>query len=76
MVSTRCKFFVVGKKEHEHAVEVNLSAVYSPDANDENRKFWNATPNGQVRLWIENKPAAEVFEEGKKYYLDFTPAPD
>lgn len=37
--------------------------------------FWNASPSGSLELGCINLVAADRFELGKEYYLDFTPAP-
>ena len=39
----------------------------------ENDSFFASTPIGFVMLETINPNAAELFEEGKEYYLDFTP---
>lgn len=49
-----------------------LRAIYSDDPNDENRKFWEATPSGQIELQVINPEAWQAFELGKEYYVDFT----
>lgn len=53
---------------------VQLNPVYSNDPQSENRQFWDATPAGTLTMWINNKAAFGLFERGKEYYLDFTPA--
>ena len=50
--------------------EVELSAVY--EGSDENKKYFRYTPNGKIVLGILNAEAAEMFEPGKEYYVDFT----
>lgn len=54
--------------------DVKLSPVYSPDPESENRKFWDATPQGSIELGVINQEAWSAFELGKEYYVDFTPA--
>lgn len=44
------------------------------DPAHENTKFWEASPNGDLRLGCINLAAADRFELGKEYYVDFTPA--
>lgn len=41
------------------------------NGSEENKKFFAATPSGSVELTALN---AELFEVGKDYYLDFSPA--
>jgi hypothetical protein len=52
--------------------QVILKPVYSQDPAHENKVFWEATPNGQLEMWIKNEAAARTFEVGCEYYLDFT----
>lgn len=40
----------------------------------ENRRFWDATPSGEITLIISNPDAAATFEVGRDYYVDFIPA--
>lgn len=53
---------------------VVMSPVYGNGSNEENNKFWNATPTGRLELGCCNLEAAQHFELGKEYYIDFTPA--
>ncbi|MBR2689153.1 MAG: hypothetical protein IKE42_14975 [Aquamicrobium sp.] len=53
-------------------VEVRLTPVYG-DGKD-NATWSKYTPAGELKMTITNPPAAEAFEIGKAYYLDFTPA--
>jgi hypothetical protein len=41
---------------------------------DGNEGWSAATPSGQLLIHISNPAAFEQFEEGKSYYIDFTPA--
>jgi hypothetical protein len=52
---------------------VVMSPVYgNGDPEHENTKFWHATPSGKLELGWANLTAAEMFELGKEYYVDFT----
>lgn len=55
---------------------VHFDTVYEPDAekDSENARFTKATPGGTIQLMIDNPAAREQFEEGKYYYVDFSPA--
>lgn len=55
---------------------VHFDTVYEPDAakDTENAWFTTATPGGQIQLLINNPAALSRFEQGKEYYVDFTPA--
>jgi hypothetical protein len=41
---------------------------------EENKAYWKYTPSGKLEMQMINKEAADVFEVGKEYYIDFTPA--
>lgn len=44
-------------------------AVYNNS--EENKKYWEATPSGVIEL---TGMRDDLFEPGKEYYLEFTPA--
>jgi hypothetical protein len=50
--------------------EVTLSAVYG----EENKHWSKATPQAEIKMLITNPDAIAVFELGRPYYVDFTPA--
>ncbi|WP_292163115.1 hypothetical protein [Mesorhizobium sp.] len=57
------------------ARSIKMSPVYgNGDPNHENTKFWKASPSGSFEMNVVNAAAADMFEVGKTYYLDFTPA--
>lgn len=70
MAKTRAKFHC-GWKSPDGS-QINLMPVYS--GSEENKSFFASTPGGQIQLNILNPDAAAVFEQGKEYYVDFTPA--
>lgn len=53
---------------------VAFEAVYSDDKAQENYSFSQATPSLSLQMQISNPSALGQFEQGKEYYLDFTPA--
>ena len=79
---TRAKFKCVSKEEVQNnsydyradevtdrpAAKIVLMAVVGSEG--ENKE----TPNGNITLDIVNLDAAEMFEPGKEYYVDFTAA--
>lgn len=69
----RAKFIVdsVAKTRYGHS-KVNLTPVTS--GSKENEQFWTYTPSGSIELQTTNPDAANQFEVGKEYYVDFTPA--
>jgi hypothetical protein len=68
--------FVVGlsgdKTTDRPAAKISLMAVTA--TNDENKEFFKSTPTGSINLNIVNLDAANMFEQGKEYYVDFTEA--
>jgi hypothetical protein len=72
-MSVRAKFVCdeVTKTRYGSA-RVSLYPV--SNGSEENEQFWKYTPSGKIELSIENPSAAERFEPGKEYYVDFTPA--
>jgi hypothetical protein len=73
MSNVRAKFVCNGvddKPEYEQK-----SASFSPvtTGSEENKSFAKYTPAGSIQLSISNEtPAANFFEPGKEYYVDFT----
>ena len=71
----RAKFVCWDKSLREgldDTYRIHLSAVTV--GSEENKSFWKYTPNGYLELDTVNPVAANMFEKGKEYYLDFTPA--
>ncbi|AGK52025.1 hypothetical protein [Bacillus sp. 1NLA3E] len=73
----RAKFVCIEKGETGHQpcqkqAKVVLQPVFGNS--DENKKFWQYTPTGRIELSTINTDAAEQFEVGKEYYVDFTKA--
>ena len=75
-MTTRCKFVCNsvdhsiskgGKIDH---VEVVLNPVYGPS--DENKAFWDATPNGSLKLTLAKPEHVGLFERGEEYYVDIS----
>jgi len=52
------------KFEHGEQTEVRLAAVNEGP-------FWEATPSGELTMTITAPDAADFFEAGRDYYLDF-----
>lgn len=79
-MSVRAKFKVdsIERQKWGDGTEVHtikLSAVYGKnDPNHENTKFWKATPSGSIQLGCANPEATKLFDLGREYYIDFSPA--
>jgi hypothetical protein len=78
---TRAKFWCkkvskvkFGNPNGDLGVEVELAAVYA--GSEENKRYFQWTPSGEIKLGILNPDAAAIFEPGKEYYVDFSPAVD
>ncbi len=54
------------------AVQDIILTPVSGEGAEENKKFFASTPNGHIRLVTTNPEAAEQFQVGKEYYVDFT----
>jgi len=67
----RCSSIVPGFSEGQK--KVSLYAIYGGEG--ENADYAKATPSGSLDLLIDGSTkAVDFFEQGKDYYLDFTPA--
>ena len=81
--TTRAKFVVDSITTGRAGVPTNIkfSAVYPASdgsdgfAHDENHAFWNATPYGTIDIGIQNALAAELFQGGDEFYVDFVKVP-
>lgn len=82
-MTVRAKFYVTtlepwyqqGKRS---GGTVKLRPVYSQDPQHENKAFWDATPNGEIAMGINNPDAFEFFYRnaiGHEFYVDFVPVP-
>lgn len=73
-MSVRAKFQVQGIKKTSWGGSIfEMGAIYDQTI-EEDRRYAKATPSGKLEMQIDNPPAAEFFELGKFYYLDFTKA--
>ena len=70
----RAKVTCTKKESLDPTGVANLTFYPVADGSKENKEFFNATPAGQISLSIVNPAASKQFEEGKEYYVDFTPA--
>jgi len=74
MQRVRAKFSVNYIEEFPDQKTIHASAVCSDKG--ENKDFAEAIPSGKIELSIDkSRPAADFFEVGKEYYLDFKEAP-
>ena len=79
-MSVRCKFTVISVTRRKHwdrakgdLFDIEMHPVSS--GSDENKAFYEATPNGAIKFGTVNQAAAESLELGAEYYIDISPAP-
>ncbi len=75
----RAKFKVSNiEKQGETSIVLSMSAVteapYDAEGNSEDNSFARYTPNGDLKMTINNPALLDKFQVGEKYYLDFTKA--
>jgi hypothetical protein len=76
-MSVRAKFRCSGITKREHWDKSQAAFTYDAEfhavtgGSEENKAFFAATPTGNLKL---STVRADLFEPGKDYYLDFTPA--
>ena len=58
----------------EGGTEVFLHPQYDTSI-EEDKRFSKATPSGEMRLLIDNPPAADYLKPGRAFYVDFTIVP-
>ena len=81
MIKTRCKFVVknVSKDDKDGVVRwVDMEPVMYDENGDynvpeENKKFWEYTPCGNLQLSVTNDSLKGI-EIGEEYYIDITKA--
>lgn len=75
----RAKFKVSDiQKQGETSIVLSMSAVteapYDAEGNSEDNSFARYTPNGDLKMTINNPALLDKFQVGEKYYLDFSKA--
>lgn len=76
-MSVRAKFRCLSIEDFGYNKRVKFQAVYEGalGENEENKRFTQATPWGELAMTVDNPNAAIQFEANKEYYLDFTEVP-
>ena len=69
-------FYCAQKSERGSGDDPGFELTFYPvvDGSAENKDFFKWTPAGQIVFSTINAKAAEQFEQGKEYYVDFSPA--
>ena len=74
-MTVRAKFRVDGHTEDtEGLVTVLAHAVYDPNPESENGKFWKYTPAGEFKISCVNPGTLTDFPVGAEFYIDMIPA--
>lgn len=72
MEKVRAKFVCNGIKDDSFNKQKSVSFTPVINGSDENKSFSKYTPSGSAFMCISYETtAANFFEEGKEYYLDF-----
>lgn len=75
----RAKFKCVDKEEvtqGDQPSTFNLKFEVVTSGSEENDSFFRWTPSGSIVMSTVNQGAADDFEKGSSYYVDFTPVTD
>ncbi len=73
--NTVCKFTLVEKLETNYSYKLKLTPVCPADpgnTEDEDARFWNATPNGLIELTVDNKKSVEHMKPGDDFFVTIT----
>lgn len=80
MNKTRCKMRLVSISGGYYASDKGRTVEFRPvdaSGSDENKKFFNATPNGELKLTISPEAVQSLgLDQGKigsEFYVDITP---
>jgi len=73
----RAKFVLqeVVESSYSRGKQLKFGAV-TADEIPENRRFYEATPQGSLVMHVNNPTALDQFKLGAAYYLDFTEVPE
>lgn len=75
-MSVVAKFRVSSIEDFGYSRQIKLSAVYEGPLgdNEENKRFTKATPNGEIRMSVDNPYASDQFSVGDEWYVHFDKA--
>lgn len=62
--------------EHGGGEQIYAHGVYGGSTNAEDNTFSAATPSLMLQMNVTNPDVIGKLEKGKKYYIDFTEAPE
>lgn len=77
MPKVRAKFICDGITDYPENENKSVSFHAVTTGSEENKSFSKYTPFGSLQMSVSYETeAVNAFEEGKEYYLDFTPVED
>jgi hypothetical protein len=72
----RAKFTVVEVTQYEHGLGKTIKLQPRYDSSlPEDKRFSEASPSGEMSMYVTNPHALEHLTPGAVFYLDFIPAP-
>lgn len=75
MSKVRAKMVCTKIEDQEQYKQKTVSFSAVIDGSKENKSFAKFTPSANLTMWISYETeASNAFEQGKEYYLDFSPA--
>ncbi|MFA6917001.1 MAG: hypothetical protein WC222_11430 [Parachlamydiales bacterium] len=73
-MNVRAKFVCYGIKDNPSSESKTVTFGAVTSGSEENKSFSKYTPSGSIDMVISyDTPASNAFEQGKEYYVDFTP---
>lgn len=72
----RAKIHVGSAIKTEYGVRIVAHGVHGGSTNVEDNTFSAATPVLHLDMTVSNPHVIDKLEQGKKYYIDFTEAPE
>jgi hypothetical protein len=74
-MTVRAKLFVQSVTRNAYQPDAAVITLAAVTRGQDNKAWAAATPTANLNMTILNAAAADLFELGEEYYLDFTPAP-
>jgi hypothetical protein len=73
MVRAKFRVMSVAQDVYQSAARTIKLAPHYDDAIPEDQRFAQATPTGELTMYVNNPRAVAELELGKYFYLDFVP---
>ncbi len=71
-MSVRAKFRCNSSVEAHGGQQIVASAITAgPGASEEDKAFWDATPNGSLTMYVSAGRCEGFFEPGAEFYVTF-----